>query len=478
MAPSGGIRVDGDPVSNRDAATGVLLATVTASSPRHIGQARNVMSVYRIGTRIRLQHRITPVYVRPRQSGSNSAYGRRPDYQCHLKYFILAAALVCAFVCTPDFVQAQTITLGGQAAVASADDFATRSFQDPWDMNERTDFGWFLHGADLPAPELSNVSFSNGIFSATTGTNPNLFLLETGKPERSTLGQDRNELSDRRESLQADRDSHVHRRRAAGTRSAGTARTCGTARRAAATSSTSLRAGARTSSICRRLGIRSGSAPWNGLIRSLQFSPSYLTQFDLYIDWIRLVNINPQLCRTVSVVWTDRRSVRFVSLRLHPETRLLRRCSPCAGRDIQQPSALSRMQQRRRGEPTRFTREDWRPAPTGSLRRPSRSRHIVAVSSTTYVVNAAPTLTVTSPSEEGSTDDFATTQLGNPWDMDAISDVDGFFDVPSRADYDHPGGDAGWHRSGNTRVLFGTSVAAPGATVGDPIMRWCGRRAR
>ena len=41
-----------------------------------------------------------------------------------------------------------------------------------------------------------------------------------------------------------------------------------------------------------------------------------------------------------------------------------------------------------------------------------------------WVVNATPTLTFTSPSEEGSDDDFATTQLNNPWDMNAVSDFD------------------------------------------------------
>ena len=41
-----------------------------------------------------------------------------------------------------------------------------------------------------------------------------------------------------------------------------------------------------------------------------------------------------------------------------------------------------------------------------------------------YRVNAPPLVTVTSPSEEGSSDDFATTQLGNPWDMDSLADVD------------------------------------------------------
>ena len=56
-------------------------------------------------------------------------------------------------------------------------------------MNERTDFGWFLYGSDNPSPDLTNVSFSNGIFSATTGTNPNLFLLETGNPYAARLGK-------------------------------------------------------------------------------------------------------------------------------------------------------------------------------------------------------------------------------------------------------------------------------------------------
>ena len=41
-----------------------------------------------------------------------------------------------------------------------------------------------------------------------------------------------------------------------------------------------------------------------------------------------------------------------------------------------------------------------------------------------YHVDGTPTLAFTSPSEEGSADDFATTQLGNPWDMDALTDID------------------------------------------------------
>ena len=41
-----------------------------------------------------------------------------------------------------------TAPSGGANAVASANDFATQVFQDPWDMNERSDFGWWLNRED------------------------------------------------------------------------------------------------------------------------------------------------------------------------------------------------------------------------------------------------------------------------------------------------------------------------------------------
>src|SRR5258707_407135 len=105
--------------------------------------------------------------------------------------FVALLFLVSALLCTPARLLAQTptVTLGGTAAVASAEDFATRTFQDPWDMNERTDLGWFLYGSDNPSPDLTNGSVSGGNFSPTTGTSPNLFLLETGIPFAARLGK-------------------------------------------------------------------------------------------------------------------------------------------------------------------------------------------------------------------------------------------------------------------------------------------------
>lgn len=91
-------------------------------------------------------------------------------------------------------------------------------------------------------------------------------------------------------------------------------------------------------------------------------------------------------------------------------------------------------------------------------------------------MNAAPTLTFTSPSEEGSDDDFAATQLGNAWDMNAVSDVDFLSGVNSpqitSLDLEAPDGTP----LPSQRVFYGTS--APGTApcpptsgvVGDPIV--------
>jgi hypothetical protein len=97
-------------------------------------------------------------------------------------------------------------------------------------------------------------------------------------------------------------------------------------------------------------------------------------------------------------------------------------------------------------------------------------------SSGTWVVNDAPTLKFTSPSEEGSDDDFASTILGNAWDMNAVSDVDFLSGVNSpqitSLNLEAPDGT----QLPNQRVFYGTSAAgsapcpATFGSVGDPIV--------
>ncbi len=78
---------------------------------------------------------------------------------------------------------AQTITVtapaGGANAVASANDYATTVLQDPWDMSQRTDVGWFVNSVDFPLAGFSSVNFANGVFSGTVSADPNIWLLET-----------------------------------------------------------------------------------------------------------------------------------------------------------------------------------------------------------------------------------------------------------------------------------------------------------
>ena len=69
-------------------------------------------------------------------------------------------------------------------------DFATQAFQDPWDMQQRTDFGAFLDGTDLPQPNWSGISFANGVFSAASANDdPSVFLLDTGNPHAARIGK-------------------------------------------------------------------------------------------------------------------------------------------------------------------------------------------------------------------------------------------------------------------------------------------------
>ena len=85
--------------------------------------------------------------------------------------------------------EAQTLTSVGASSVAPANDFATTAFQDPWDMNERTDLGWFLNGVDQPGSAFSSVSFANGVFSGINAGSGNVFLLESGNPNAAGVGK-------------------------------------------------------------------------------------------------------------------------------------------------------------------------------------------------------------------------------------------------------------------------------------------------
>lgn len=127
-------------------------------------------------------------YQTPLSNNVTCVGGGGPKIEEAVMYRQTLVVLVILFS-IPSGAFGQTVTLGGAVNVASAEDFATRVLQDPWDMNERTDFGGFLSGSDPPLPDLTNVSFSGGVFSATTGPSANVFLLETRNPNAASLGK-------------------------------------------------------------------------------------------------------------------------------------------------------------------------------------------------------------------------------------------------------------------------------------------------
>jgi hypothetical protein len=375
-----------------------------------------------------------------------------------------AFAILLAALCHAVPLAAQSVTLGGSLNVASAEDFATRAFQDPWDMNERTDFGWFLHGTDLPSPDLTNISFANGIFSATTGTSPNVFLLETGNPFAARLGKI---------GTNHPIDANTYRLLAIRLNISGASQAILGWNRdhlwdntGSSSNIFNLTPGWRTYLInVPALGLRTGSTSWGGLLRSLQFYPSYQTAHNLQIDWIRLVSINSALCRQVT--WSGLGG-GGVDLYLDTDGNAGNGNESLLASGVSSNTASAGCSAS--GSGYNFYAGGLAPGSYRVLARPAGSGGAFTQSGSAYQVNAAPTLVITSPSEEGSSDDFATSQLGNAWDMDALSDVDQFFNVTDQAittiGTETPAGVP----LGNTRVLWGRSTAAQPPLVGDPVM--------
>jgi len=79
-------------------------------------------------------------------------------------------------------LHAQTVSQPAtEETIRAAADYATTAFQDPWDMNQRTDPGWSIFNtAQQPLSSLDGISFTGGILSASsTSADPMIFLLES-----------------------------------------------------------------------------------------------------------------------------------------------------------------------------------------------------------------------------------------------------------------------------------------------------------
>jgi hypothetical protein len=369
-----------------------------------------------------------------------------------MRHLSLAAALIVAL--TPVRVFAQSVALTGTLNVPSARDFASEAFQDPWDMNQRTDFGWFLHGVDNPPSGMSNVSFSGGIFSANTGASANVFLLEPGNPNAARLGK---VGSNHPINAGVFRLLALRMNVAGGSQSSVVWHSDTIWNSSPNIGAFNHSQGWRTYLIdLQTLALNPGSSAWANTVRTLQI---YFSGSSVQIDWARLVNVDASLCRRVT--WSG--FPANVDIYLDTDA------SP-GGEWLLAPNVASNTASAgcsAAGQGYNFYAGGLAPGNYHLAVRPAGGGTLTR-SPSFYLVNAIPTLTITSPSDEGSADDFATTVLGNPWDMNATSDVAQFFNISNPAittiNAETPGGTP----LPGTRVLWGTSTQAQPNRAGDP----------
>ena len=350
----------------------------------------------------------------------------------------------------------------GANPVASANDFATQVFQDPWDMNERSDVGYWLNSVDFPYAGFSSASFTGGLFSGTISSDPNLWLVETNLPNLPPIGKNGSVFP-----INADAYRTVAIR----------IRTPADGQYMLFNWTTNTMYDPPGLNISQPVyttpgwgiyivdlathGLLVGSEPWNGIKRSLRLDPTQDNSAaggQIDIDWVRLVDNQPALFRNIT--WTGSGAVD-----IHLDN------DQNANNGTLGPVALGKTG----GSYSLYV---------GAL---APGNYYVAIqpagggafdySPGYYQVNAPATLTVTSPSEEGSADDFATTQLNDPWDMTSPTDIDHTINLSQALITTVPSAETEAGTAlGNITTLFGTSTlgdfsnSAPCAHFAKPVV--------
>ncbi len=337
-----------------------------------------------------------------------------------------------------------TAPSGGANAVASANDFATQVLQDPWDMNERSDAGWWLNSVDFPLNGFSIANFSGGLFSGTIAADPNVWLLETNAPNLPPIGKNGSAFP-----INAD----LYRTVAIRMRTPAdgqymlfywTTNTMYDPPGMQISNVVYTTPGWRIYFVdLATLGLLSGTEPWNGTKRSLRLDPAQdhaAAGGQIDIDWVRLVENQPALFRTVT--WNGSASV---NIHLDNDQNANNGTLGAVALGAQGNSYSLNVGALAPGNYYVAIQ----PAAGGSF----------SYSSGFYQVNAPATLTVTAPSDEGSADDFATTHLNDPWDMTSATDIDHTINLSSVGIATVPGAETESGTAlGNITTLFGTSA--------------------
>ena len=374
----------------------------------------------------------------------------------------ISALLRVAILTLPWVAGAQITVTSPSTNVAfrAADDYATQAFQDPWDMNQWTDLGWYTFGVDQPVSNLANLAFSNGLFSATTtsgGPNPppNFWLLDTYTPGTAPLGK----IGSLFPINSAKYRRLLIRMNLAGPGIANPPIPWQFAQLMWSNNTFYQTGGPSASNTFTTypgwwvysvdlptLGVEAGPAWSAAPVDSLRLSPVFLSGINIGVDWVRLVAVDPTLYGTVTWMGSGP-----VDIFLDNDTNF-------ANGNVGQIATNTT------GNSFQFYTGG---LPQGAYYvaiRPSGSTGAPSYSPGAWVVSDIPTLTFTAPSPEGSSDDFATVQLNNPWDMNALSDIDNTLNVTGLNIANINAQDEAGDPLGSIRVLAGTTSQ----NFGDP----------
>jgi hypothetical protein len=317
---------------------------------------------------------------------------------------------ICLVLSIYQFAAISVTAPSTSETVEAAEDFATSAFQDPWDMNRQTDLGWFIFDVlSGSKSNLTNISFSGGVFSASaTNSDPQVSILETGVSGTCFLGKIGSNYK-----INADKYKMLVYRMKLGT------------------AHNSLLFWSRNTiyngmSRSDAFGVNNGwgiyvvnipslgayavtgsKISWSGNIDSLRYDPVPV-KTDIKIDWIRLVEKDSSLYRTIK--WSGNSG--SVDIYLDDDKN-------------EGNGTLGKIASGVSGTSYSFYVGALAPNVKYYVGVKNSSGGGLKYSPGYYRVNDIPTVVFTSPSEEGG-DDFATVELGNAWDMTSTSDLDGY----------------------------------------------------
>jgi hypothetical protein len=344
------------------------------------------------------------------------------------------------------------------------DEFATTVLGDPWDMKESSDLAFFY-----PAESgLQNGTFVNGIYSAqmTAGTGgERVTLLTSGAQNHAAMRIGKIGYN-------YPIDANKYRYLSFRMYSSNTACNSGTFQWFEDDSGTSDKMGVANGYLVPPLpcfgrpagwytytldlpsaGLAQGGKTWSGVIRELimhPFAGESAAGATVKLDWVRLTAANPLSARPYTIAWTGDGTGGPVTLWASPGDKVL------DADDIL-------IAENQAAGPGQFVFQTGI-LPAGEYWIAATNQSGIAWSTGPLTINAPPKITITRPSRV-SGEDYAATQLGNPWDMNDPGDLNDSVPPPMQTCVTNES-----YAAGIYSAVVPSPVCPAGASYADPIL--------